>query len=74
MYSNDKFFDAFYDSVLKKKKAINRNIGYPILKRKTQAPGWYSAGKAPDQHQTPPRATYRRVYFEALNLVISRIK
>ena len=38
MYSNDKFFDAFYDSVLKKKKAINRNIGYPILKRKTQAP------------------------------------
>ena len=62
-----------YESVLEKKKAFNRNIGDSILKRKTKAPAMYSIGKAPDEHPTTPRDNYRRVYFEALDLLKSQI-
>ena len=71
---NDKSFDALYDSVLEKKKAFNGNIDYPILKWKTQAPGRYSLGKDPDEYPTTARDNYRKVYFEALDLLISHIE
>ena len=62
-----------YESVLENRKAFVRNIGNPILKRKTKAPAIYSIGKALDKDPTTPRDNYRRVYFEALDHLKSQI-
>ena len=52
---SDGSFDDFCDSVLKKKKAFNGNIGGPNLKLKTQASSRFAIGRAPDEHPTIPR-------------------
>lgn len=68
-----KSFDAFFESVLAKKKQIPQ-IGQPLLKRKQQVPARFAVGNAPAEHPSTPRDRYRPMYFEAVDLLISHIE
>ena len=70
---SDDSFLLFYENVLKKKEKINE-VAKPTLKRKINVPNRYDLGKAVGEHPATPKDHYRKVYFEALDLLISHIE
>ena len=70
---DEQSFDAFFDSVLQKKKRFPE-VGQPFLKRQRQVPAKLAVGNVPAEHPSTPRDHYRQIYFEALDLLISHIE
>lgn len=70
---NDDSFKAFYETVLKKKKPFTDVVSEPELPRKRRAPARFEVGQGAPSFPTKPEELYRRVYFEALDLIIASI-
>ena len=70
---NDGSFNLFHDAVLDKKKSLP-DVGEPLLKRKTQTPARYFLGQAAAEHPPTPRDHYRKIFFEAIDLLVGHIK
>ena len=65
---NDESFNAFYDSVLEKKK-IFTEVNIPLLGRQRQVPPRYAIGASSSEYPATLRDHYRKVYLEALDLL-----
>ena len=59
--------------MLEKKKSLPE-VSEPALKRKTQAPARYFFGKTPAEHPLTSRDHYRKIYFEAVNLLVGQME
>lgn len=62
----------FYDTVVTKSKK-HPSISEPALPRKKPAPSRFEIGKGPPWYPTTPQEHYRRVYFEAIDLMVNAI-
>ena len=69
---NEESFDGFYDVVLFKVKEY-RFTSEPIVRRKQRVPALYEMGDAEPNYPTTARDYYRKIYFEAEDLLISSI-
>ena len=70
---NEESFDAFYDVVLIKVKEYPV-IAEPTVPRKRRAPARYEMGDAEPTYPDTARDHYRKIYFEAVDHLISSIK
>ena len=68
---NDDCFATFYQTVLRKKKQLHVSITEPALPRNKRAPGRFEVGTATPLFPVTPEQVYRRIYFEALDLIVS---
>ncbi|XP_028407434.1 zinc finger MYM-type protein 1-like [Dendronephthya gigantea] len=69
---NEECFKAFFQTVLKKKKTL-ADISEPRLPRKRKAPARYEMGEAEPWHPKTSEDLYRKIYYEALDLITSAI-
>ena len=70
---NEASFDAFYDVVLIKVQQ-HPVISEPTVPRKRRAPARYEMGNAEPTYPDTARDHYRKIYFEAVDHLISSIK
>ena len=70
---NEASFNAFYDVVLIKVKEYPV-IAQPIVPRKRRAPERYEIGNAEPTYPDTARDHYRKIYFKAVDHLISSIK
>jgi hypothetical protein len=70
---NEESFDGFYDVVLIKVKQYPA-VAEPTLPRKRRAPARYETGNAEPVYPPTARDHYRKVYFEAVDHLISSVK
>ena len=68
---NDESFDLFWEKV--KAMAKERDVDDPKLPRQRKRPKRYEEG-APNEFDSTAQGMYRRVYFEALDLIVQAIK
>ena len=57
-----------------RKKESLPEVSEPTLKRKMKAPARYFFGKAPVKHPLTSRDHYRKICFEAVDLLVSHIE
>jgi len=69
---NDQCFELFYSSILVKAKQ-HSFIGEPSLLRKRRCPTRFEEGTGPPFFQDTAQDHYRRVYFEAIDLIVESI-
>ena len=67
----DDSFSAFYSVVLRKGK--DHAISDPLLPRKRQAPARIEVGNGQPTIPETPKDHYRRIYFEAIDLIANAI-
>lgn len=67
---NDGYFDSFYDSVCQQSSILTDD---PYLPRQRRAPRRYDEGAQPHNFDSP-KARYRHVYYEVLDLAIGEIE
>ena len=65
-------FKSFYDTVVTKSKK-HSSISEPVLPRQKQAPSRFEIGTGPPLYPTTPQEHYRRIYFEAIDLMVNAI-
>ena len=71
---NDDCFATFYQTVLRKKQ-LHVSITEPEVPRNKRAPGRFEVGTGmPFFPVTAPEQVYRRIYFEAQDLIVSSIE
>lgn len=70
---NDDCFKAFYQNTLQKKQRFHDDIGEPKVPRKRKAPSRFEEGTGAPSFPETPEDLYRRVYFEAIDLLVSAI-
>ena len=68
---SDECFDLFWEKV--KAMAMERDVDEPKLPRQRKRPKRYEEG-APAEFDSSAKDMYRRVYFEALDLIMQAIK
>ncbi len=68
---NDKDFDLFWEKVNRMTSDVE--VSEPVLPRKRKVPRRYEDGSAPPTYDTSPKNMYRRVYFEAIDLLVQTI-
>jgi hypothetical protein len=69
---SDEMFALFWSSV--KKRASDLNINEPDLPRQRRIPRRYDEGSANADFPSTTENHYKRIYFEALDLVMNGIK
>ena len=69
---NKEAFDNFYDTLLLKAEKFDF-VEQPCLPRNKKAPKKIEVGSGSSWYPETPRVFYRRIYFEALDLIISAI-
>ncbi len=67
----DECFAAFWEKV--KAMAAKNDIGEPRLPRRRKRPRRFEEGEAQPEYDESPENMYRRLYFEALDLLIQSI-
>ena len=67
---NDDSFQAFYETVLKKKESFI-DVSETELPRKRRAPARFEVGQGAPSFPKTSEELYRRVYFEALDLILA---
>ncbi|KAK2550816.1 Zinc finger MYM-type protein 1 [Acropora cervicornis] len=65
---NNECFKSFYDTVLVKSKQ-HPSVSEPALPRQRRAPSRFEIGTGAPSYPTTPQDHYRRVYFEAIDLM-----
>ena len=71
---NDDSFKAFYETVLKRKQSlVLSDVSEPELPRKRRASAPFEVGQGVPSFLKTSEELYRRVYFEALDLIIASI-
>ena len=70
---NDDCFATFYQTVLRKKQ-LHVSITEPQVPRNKRAPGRFEVGTGTPLFPVIPEQVYRRIYFEALDLIVSSIE
>ena len=70
---NDDCFATFYQTVLRKKQ-LHVSITEPEVPRNKRAPGRFEVGTGTPFFPVTPEQVYRRIYFEALDLIVSSIE
>ena len=71
MMRNDESFSLFWELV--KLTASKCDVGDPVLPRRRKAALRYEVGRAVPEFSSSPEADYKKMYFEALDLVITCI-
>ena len=69
---NNECFKSFYDTVLVKSKQ-HPSVSEPALPRQRRAPSRFEIGTGAPSYPTTPQDHYRRVYFEAIDLMVNAI-
>ena len=69
---NDEVYELFW--VTAQQNASNFDIGEPTLPRKRKAPRHFEIGSSVSEFPSSPKDHYKRIYFEAFDLVINCIK
>ena len=69
---NEESFNSFWDKVVV--LATNNDIGDPVLPRKRKHPCRFEQGEGSHTYDATPKDMYRRIYFEAFDLLIQCIK
>ena len=69
---NNECFKSFYDTVLAKSKQ-HPSVSEPALPTQRRAPGRFEIGTGALSYPTTPQDHYRRVYFEAIDLMVNAI-
>ena len=64
-------FSAFWKKLLL--LITSQDVDEPILPHKRKQPCRYEEGKAPYEYDPSPTHTYRRIYYEAVDLLIQAI-
>ena len=70
---NDDCFATFYQTVLRKKQ-LHGSITEFEVPRNKRAPGRFKVGTGTPFFPVTPEQVYRRIYFEALDLIVSSIE
>ena len=70
---NDDCFATFHQTVLRKKQ-LHVSITEPEVPRNRRAPGRFEVGTGTPFFPVTPEQVYRRIYFEALDLIVSSIE
>ncbi len=68
---NEECFQLFWENV--SKMAERKDISGPVLPRKRKRPRRYEESEAPHEYDETPFSMYKRIYYEALDLLISSI-
>ncbi len=68
---NDDSFNNFWERV--NLLALKNDINDPILPRRRKHPGRFEDGEGPHAFDQTPKDMYRKIYFEALDLLIQCI-
>ena len=68
----DQCFQAFYESVIRKKERFPA-VSEPVLPRKRRVPVRFEIGTASGNFPETVQDHYRRIYFEALDLIVEAI-
>ena len=69
---NNECFKSFYDTVVTKSKK-HPFTSEPALPRQKRAPSRFEIGAGPPSYPTTPQEHYRRIYFEAIGLMVNPI-
>ena len=69
---NNECFKAFYDTVVTKSKN-HPSISEPALPRQKRAPSRFEIGTGPPSYPTTSQEHYRRIYFEAIDVMVNAI-
>lgn len=69
---NNESFKSFYDTIVTKSKK-HPSISEPALPRQKRAPSRFEIGTGPPWYPTTPQEHYRRIYFEAIDLMVNAI-
>ena len=67
---NENCFEKFYDTVVRKKE-MHPSISLPELPRRRRALSRFEIGNETPHFPETPKDPYRKVYFEALDLIIA---
>ena len=70
---NDDYFATFYQTVLRKKQ-LHISVNEPAVPRNKRAPGRFEVGTGTPLFPVTPKQVYRRIYFEALELIMWSIE
>ena len=69
---NDESFDDFYETVLHKKE-VHPSVSEPTLPRRKRAPVRFEIGSGEPSFASSAKDEFRRIYFEAIDLLLSAI-
>ncbi|CAB4016714.1 Hypothetical predicted protein [Paramuricea clavata] len=69
---NEECFKSFFQTILKKKEAL-KDISEPRVPRKRKAPARYEVGEGEPWYPETSEDLYRKIYYEALDLIVSAI-
>ena len=69
---NNECFKSFYNTIATKSKK-HPSISEPALPRQKRAPSGFEIGTGPPWYPTTPQEHYRRIYFEAIDLMVNAI-
>ena len=69
---NNECFKSFYNTITTKSKK-HPSISEPALPRQKRAPSGFEIGTGPPWYPTTPQEHYRRIYFEAIDLMVNAI-
>ena len=67
----DQSFDYFYANVARKSEG--EGVGEPTLRRKRRSPARLEVGSGAPSYPTTAKDYFRRVYYEAIDLIVSAI-
>ena len=72
---NDESFNNFWEKVNSKVNSLasKNDINEPILPRRRKRPGRFEEGQGPYAFDQTPKDMYRKIYFEAFDLLIQCI-
>ena len=69
---NNECFESLNDTIVSKSKK-HPSISEPALPRQKQAPSRFEIETGPPWYPTTPQEHYRRIYFEAIDLMVNTI-
>ena len=69
---NNECFKSFYNTIATKSKK-HPSISEPALPRQKRVPSGFEIGTGPPWYPTTPQEHYRRIYFEAIDLMVNAI-
>ena len=72
MMQNNECFKSFFDTVVTTSKK-HPSISEPALPRQKRAPRRFEIGTGTPSYPTTPQEHYRRIYFEAIDLMVNAI-
>ena len=68
---NDESFDLFWYYVEISRTLVD--VSLPTLPRRRKVPRWFEVGESEGEYPTEVNDHYRRIYFEAIDLITATI-